>query len=182
MTDSSKTTTPTTPEQELAALVAQFSDLTKLAVAMTQHCVHLQERLPAVVAMHVDALKARAMEFEQGTTVTPDELESRFPPGVGDNATWYVVIVGREPGMYLSSTEADDQVKGVPNMSRLKKSSRREALDFYRHQYNHHEVMKLTEVYEEEPVAAPVASLPPRASASGSRRYSSAIKVTVTIG
>ncbi|KAJ7916075.1 hypothetical protein B0H13DRAFT_2451280 [Mycena leptocephala] len=135
-------------------------------------------------AAHVAALSPRAPEFEVGVAITPEALERRFPPGVGDLATWYVVAVGREPGLFISSDEAEDQVKGVPNFCREKKKSRREALDFYRHKYEHREVMKLTEVVEDVPSDSqprPSASQTVAPPPSQSCHYS-AVKITVTVG
>jgi hypothetical protein len=130
---------------------------------------------PSLVSIFISSLScadhillARGPDFEVGVAITPDALERRFPSGVAELAAWYVVAVGREPGLFLSrlhplhlpisllfilfvSDEAEDQVKGVPNFCREKKKSRREALDFYRHKYEHHEVMKLTEVVEDVP-------------------------------
>jgi hypothetical protein len=130
---------------------------------------------PSLVSIFISSLScadhillARGPDFEVGVAITPDALERRFPSGVAELATWYVVAVGREPGIYISrliplhlpislllilfvSDEAEDLVKGVPNFCREKKKSRREALDFYRHKYEHHEVMKLTEVVEDVP-------------------------------
>ncbi|KAJ7858790.1 hypothetical protein B0H13DRAFT_2571223 [Mycena leptocephala] len=185
MTDTSpNATTAATPEEELAALLVRVADLSRLSVSITQHCFQLQERIPAVVAAHVAALSPGAPEFEVGVAITPKALERRFPPGVGDLATWYVVAVGREPGLFISSDEAEDQVKGVPNFCREKKKSRREALDFYRHKYEHREVMKLTEVAEDVPSDSqprPSASQTVAPPPSQSRRYS-AVKITVTVG
>ncbi|KAJ7024941.1 hypothetical protein C8F04DRAFT_1191986 [Mycena alexandri] len=159
------TTTPT-PEQELAALLAQLSDMSKLALAMSHHVIHLQEKIPVVLqALVAAATQAQSIEFERGVAITPDELEARFPPGMADLA---------------ACEEADEQVNGVPNQYRKKKSSRREALDFYRHKYAQREVMKLTEVVDEEPIEAQAPSQPPVSLSppAGTRRYSSAITVT----
>ncbi|KAJ7818922.1 hypothetical protein B0H13DRAFT_2454194 [Mycena leptocephala] len=173
MTDTPNATTAPTPEEELAALLARVADLSRLSVSITQHCFQLQERIPAVVAAHLAALSPRGPDFEVGVAITPDALERRFPPGVADLATWYVVAVGREPGIFISHDEAEDQVKGVPNFCREKKKSRREALDFYRHKYEHHEVMKLTEVVEDLPSSSqpmPSSSQPAAPPPSQSRR------------
>ncbi|KAJ7160354.1 hypothetical protein C8R46DRAFT_1038618 [Mycena filopes] len=166
-------TTTATPEQELATLLALVADMSKLALAMSHHAIHLQERIPIVVAAHVAALHAaQSVEFERGIAHTPDELEALHPPGIADFATWYAVIVGREPGIYLSSEEADSLVKGVPNQYRKKKSSRLEALAFYCLKYGQREVMKLTEVVDDEFAAAPPSSQPSQASQALSRAAS----------
>ncbi|KAJ7459013.1 hypothetical protein FB451DRAFT_1182599 [Mycena latifolia] len=145
-------TTTASPEQELAALVAQVTALSKLALEMTKHCIELHGKstplyaLPGVIASQVAAAlavpAASSVDFISGTALTPDELEALFPPGVGDHQTWHVVCIGREPGLYPSAEDAEEQVKGVPNQFRQKKSGRLEALSFYRYKYLRGEVIK----------------------------------------
>ncbi|KAK7044328.1 hypothetical protein R3P38DRAFT_3308303 [Favolaschia claudopus] len=71
--------------------------------------------------------------FVRGVPLTPAELETAHPPGSGE--TWYVVIRGREPGMYHSAKLADAQCNGVPYQLKAKKTSRIQALDYYREHY-----------------------------------------------
>ncbi|KAJ6566708.1 hypothetical protein B0H19DRAFT_1257900 [Mycena capillaripes] len=154
MADTSlQATTVPTPEQELAALAMQITDLSKLAI-------------PAVVAAHVAAIRPTVM-FEWGTAPTPDEMETAFPSGPNESGVWYVVCVGRQPGLYFNSLEADEQVKGVPNQFCQKKTSRREALDFYHYKFDRNEVKKLTEV-PIDTTAAPSSSKPLSSSSSAS--------------
>ncbi|KAJ6575725.1 hypothetical protein DFH09DRAFT_1311778 [Mycena vulgaris] len=148
-------TTPTAisaanPAEELAALIAHVSALSKLALSMTKHCIEIHDAIPKVVASQVAAALAGTLppapQFIEGGAITPANLAATHPPGHGDHQSWYVVIVGREPGMYRSSTEADAQVNGVPGQFRQKKASRVEALSFYRSKFNTGEVTKLTEI------------------------------------
>lgn len=44
------------------------------------------------------AAAAAAPLFVRQTPRTPAELEAAFPPGSGE--IWYVVVIGREPGLY----------------------------------------------------------------------------------
>ncbi|KAJ7104996.1 hypothetical protein C8R44DRAFT_746235 [Mycena epipterygia] len=154
-------TTASTPAQEMDALIAQVADLSKLALKMTQHCIDLHDNIPRIVGLQVAAKVAAELDAladaaaapapaEDGAFVelpapTPDELDALFPPGTGEFQVWYVVCIGREPGLYASHTDADNQVRGVPNQFRMKKSSLREALDFYRWKYTHQEVKKMIE-------------------------------------
>ncbi|KAJ7088315.1 hypothetical protein C8R44DRAFT_892845 [Mycena epipterygia] len=155
-------TTASTPAQEMDALVAQVGDLSKLALKMTQHCIDLHDNIPRVVALQVsakvvaelaalaDAASANpdspaSEDFVEVPAPTPDELDARFPPGAADSQVWHVVCIGREPGLYANHTDAYEQMRGVPNQFRMKKSSLREALDFYRWKYAHQEVKKLVE-------------------------------------
>ncbi|KAJ7441888.1 hypothetical protein FB451DRAFT_1360221 [Mycena latifolia] len=143
-------TTTATPEQELAALVAKVTVLSKLALEMTKHCIDLHDALPGVIASQVAAALAAvtgpSADFIQGSALTPNELDALFPPGVGENQTWHVVCIGRNPGLYPSAEDADEQVKGVPNQFRQKKAGRVEALSFYRYKYNRGEVLKFVDI------------------------------------
>ncbi|KAJ7088241.1 hypothetical protein C8R44DRAFT_751821 [Mycena epipterygia] len=48
-----------------------------------------------------------------GVPKTPTELEDEIPAGSGE--VWYVVIRGREPGLYRTYDEANAMTNGVPN-------------------------------------------------------------------
>ncbi|KAJ6596598.1 hypothetical protein B0H10DRAFT_2232385 [Mycena sp. CBHHK59/15] len=139
-----------TPDEEMAALLAQVAALSKLALDVTRHCININDQIPRVIRAQVDKAVAEihpaSPEFVLGITPTPDELEAKFPPGHGDNQTWYVVCVGRRPGLHATSEEADAQVLGVPHQFRRKKDSHVEALAFYRHKHSLGEVMQISEV------------------------------------
>ncbi|KAJ6548366.1 hypothetical protein B0H19DRAFT_1298949 [Mycena capillaripes] len=148
---SSQPTNAATPEQELAALIAQVGALSKIALDMTRHCIEINDQLPRVVRAQVDAALAGltpAPAFVQGAAPTPAELEAAFPPGRGDNQTWYVVCIGCRPGLYATPEEADDQVLGIPGQSRRKMSGRGPALAYYRHMYSQNGVMRLKFILE----------------------------------
>ncbi|KAJ7500348.1 hypothetical protein B0H11DRAFT_2225892 [Mycena galericulata] len=156
--------TAPTPEEELAALVAQVAALSKLALDVTRHCIDISDQIPRVVRAQVSAAVAENTPSGPAFLCTvgpsPGRMEALFPPGQGDNQPWYVVCVGHRPGLYASSSDADDQVRGVPNSSRRRKDTRQEALAYYRSQFDAGEVARVTE--------APVvpASSPPAASGS----------------
>jgi hypothetical protein len=97
------------------------------------------------------ATTAASVLWVRGIPLTPAELEALYPEGSGE--TWYVVICGRAPGMYRTayaffsihsgsadcfqySPEADAVCNGVPNQIKAKKTSRREALAWYRQEYH----------------------------------------------
>ncbi|KAJ6532227.1 hypothetical protein DFH09DRAFT_1408551 [Mycena vulgaris] len=158
------TTTPT-PAQELAALVAKVAALSKLALEMTKLTMDIDDAIPHVIASQVaeavEALQPPPPQFVEGVAYTPAQMDTMFPPGFGDHQAWYVVIVGREPGLYCSSVAADAEVNGVPGQFRQKKASRIEALAFYRNRYNDNAVVKLNEVAVVAPPApAPAAAVP----------------------
>ncbi|KAJ6517351.1 hypothetical protein C8R47DRAFT_1205575 [Mycena vitilis] len=147
-------TTAPISDQEMAPVVSQLAVLSRLALKMATLCIDLNESIPQAVQSQVDAKVAAALAeftrpgptFYRSPGPTPDEMDARFPPGRGDQQEWHVVCVGREPGLYATSAEANDQVLGVPNQSRKKKDSRQEALLYYRTQYGLGEVLCVSEV------------------------------------
>ncbi|KAK6988884.1 hypothetical protein R3P38DRAFT_3228220 [Favolaschia claudopus] len=72
--------------------------------------------------------------FVRGIPATPAYVERHHPPGSGE--VWYVVIRGREPGLYGTALEADHQCNGIPRQFKIKKTSRVDALNLYRSEYN----------------------------------------------
>ncbi|KAJ7096924.1 hypothetical protein C8R44DRAFT_889517 [Mycena epipterygia] len=134
------------PQVELQALIAQVAALSQLAVSMTQQCIDVQTRLPIVynaaleaeIAAHIPPPPA----WVPGVPRTPDEMDAAHPPGPADYLPHHVVTIGREPGLYTNPNESNDQVNGVPDAHRLKKSTRLEALAYYRHCYMQQAVKK----------------------------------------
>jgi hypothetical protein len=72
-------------------------------------------KIPAVVALEAAAARASATAaadaaaaaqaspvWVRGIPKMPAELELQYPEGSGE--TWYVVICGREPGMYRTAS------------------------------------------------------------------------------
>ncbi|KAJ7264658.1 hypothetical protein C8J57DRAFT_1718543 [Mycena rebaudengoi] len=136
------------PANTLAVqLVASTVESTRLAI-------EVQNRLPALMAATVD--RSGGPPFTSGIPISPDALETFIPPNTGE--IWYVVIVGREPGLYRTPTEANAQTDGVPGQFSQKKTSRREALAFYRERFGNpppHGVHKWVELAELPPPLSP---------------------------
>ncbi|KAJ7866847.1 hypothetical protein B0H14DRAFT_3442239 [Mycena olivaceomarginata] len=123
--------------------------MSKLALDMTRHCIDLTDKIPRVVRAQVEAAVAEVhppVAFSQGIAPTPAQLEAQFPSGRGDNQAWYVVCIGRQPGLYATADEADAQVLGVPDQYRRKVVGRIPALAYYRQMYDLQRVMRLTEI------------------------------------
>ncbi|KAJ7250116.1 hypothetical protein B0H12DRAFT_1072133 [Mycena haematopus] len=59
---------------------------------------------------------------------------------------WWVVYVGREPGLYTTVEEADAQIKNCPNQQYRRKASKQEALNLYIEKYDAGEVAKWVEL------------------------------------
>ncbi|KAJ7434566.1 hypothetical protein FB451DRAFT_1556370 [Mycena latifolia] len=149
MSNPAPATIAPTPEEEMVALVAKATTLSRQALDFSAQCLDLSMDIPRVVAAQVAAAVAQFhsdVGFIEEAAPTPDEIDALFPPGTGDNQTWHVVCVGRHPGLYPSSTEADPELAGVPNQCRRKKTGRLEALAYYRRMYDAHLCRKMTQV------------------------------------
>ncbi|KAJ6543672.1 hypothetical protein B0H10DRAFT_2218717 [Mycena sp. CBHHK59/15] len=131
-----------TPQQELDALVAKVAALARLSVDLTRLSLDIQDTFPAVMMQVAAMSAASAPTVVRGVPQTPDEVEAAHPPSPNDPQSWYVVIVGREPGLYTNSDAADMQTTGIPNQFRQRKTGLREALAFYRNKYEAGKVEK----------------------------------------
>ncbi|KAJ6490992.1 hypothetical protein C8R45DRAFT_928817 [Mycena sanguinolenta] len=128
------TSTTATPasrsDTDLEAIVALVSRLSVAASEATRLAIEVQTKLPLVLTKHA----ATSITWIRGVAKTPSAVEAACPAGSGE--VWYVVIRGREPGLYRTPEEANMQTDGVPHQFREKKKSRREAIAFYRDNYN----------------------------------------------
>ncbi|KAJ7025169.1 hypothetical protein C8F04DRAFT_1269526 [Mycena alexandri] len=133
MTNATPTTAAATsasrPDPELDALLALVARMSVAASETTLLAAEVNAKLPQVLAAHA----ASKLTWTRGTARTPKALAAAFPDGSGE--TWYVVIRGREPGFYRTSSESNAQTRGVPNQFGQKKTSWAEALAFYRENY-----------------------------------------------
>ncbi|KAF7336552.1 hypothetical protein MSAN_02287400 [Mycena sanguinolenta] len=123
------TTTPASrPDSELEPLVALVAKLALAASEATRLAVEVQAKLPLALAK-----QASSTTWIRGVPKTPLQMETAFQDVGGE--LWYVVIRGREPGLYRTPDEANAQTDGVPHQFREKRKTRREALAFYRESY-----------------------------------------------
>ncbi|KAJ7926305.1 hypothetical protein B0H13DRAFT_1862351 [Mycena leptocephala] len=156
-----------TPDQELAVLVSKVAALSKLALDMTRHCLDVSDNLPASSKLKwTPKLQRRSRTwlfvatgatFYRSDAPTPDEMDAMFPPGRNDDLA-HVIRVGREPGLYTSKFEANDQVIGVPGHARKKKDNRQEALRYYCSQHGANNVYRVSETALSAAPAAPAPS------------------------
>ncbi|KAJ7178245.1 hypothetical protein C8R46DRAFT_1029733 [Mycena filopes] len=85
--------------------------------------------------------------FLEGTPATPDELAAAFADTADAHSYYWVVTIGREPGLYPTDGAATDQTRGVPNQFQQRLPGLDMALAFYRNAYDQNKVHK---VFEEE--------------------------------
>ncbi|KAJ7449016.1 hypothetical protein FB451DRAFT_1374173 [Mycena latifolia] len=81
MSDNAAATITATPEQELAALVAKVTTLSRVALDLTAKCLDINQELPRVIASQVAAAVAEVTpdaDFVRGVPLTPDELDALY--------------------------------------------------------------------------------------------------------
>ncbi|KAJ7733634.1 hypothetical protein B0H16DRAFT_1467975 [Mycena metata] len=82
--------------------------------------------------------------FVEKTPVTPAELAAAFA-GHEESQSYWVVLRGREPGLYLTATGANDQTNGVPAQFQQRMPGLALALALYTEYYGQNAVRKLVE-------------------------------------
>ncbi|KAJ6585961.1 hypothetical protein B0H19DRAFT_1060140 [Mycena capillaripes] len=137
-------------EPDLEALVALVGCLAVASSEATRIAAEVQAILPLALGKQA---AAPSTTWIRGVPKTPGAIEAAFPDGSGE--VWYVVIRGREPGLYRTSEEANALTDGVPHQFRRKVTSRREALAFYCENY------EASSIYDEVVAAAEAAGTTP---------------------
>ncbi|KAJ7127318.1 hypothetical protein C8R43DRAFT_957997 [Mycena crocata] len=111
-------------ERELEVLVSLIQGMSRMSLAMAQHCLEVQTQLPdafnaAVAAAAAAAAEGNPQAVDQAPALvwveedprSPDVVEAAHPPTPNDDdVTYHVVVAGREPGIY-SPADAEFQVK-----------------------------------------------------------------------
>ncbi|KAJ7918361.1 hypothetical protein B0H13DRAFT_1869540 [Mycena leptocephala] len=158
-------TEPPTACQELVALLAAVDKLAERASSLNRTAHKIQgenspsfkcptthiapsDRLPDILDK-LDTEAAADCVFVRGVTKSPAVVAAEHTDAPDGSRTWWVVYVGREPGLYTTvSEQANSQTKGCPNQQCRKKSSKSEALLFYQQKWGENEVRKWNEVAE----------------------------------
>ncbi|KAJ7077355.1 hypothetical protein C8R44DRAFT_896325 [Mycena epipterygia] len=125
------------PTEELAALVALVAKLASASAAAARAAAEanrLAAEVDAKLSLALGLANTSSITWIRAVAISPNALEATFPAGSGE--TWYVVIRGRNPGLYRTADDANTETNGVPNQYRQKKTSRREALAFYREHFD----------------------------------------------
>ncbi|KAJ7157658.1 hypothetical protein C8R43DRAFT_949021 [Mycena crocata] len=183
MSNAAPATEPNTSssERKLEVLASLITGMTRMSLAMAQHCMEVQAQLPAALSEAVAAAAAEGVPADavvpsivwiEVKARTPDQVDAAHPPGTSDDLTYHVVIAGREPGIYASVVQADYQVHGVPGSQRSKQRGRKASLLYYRYMHGEKHVHKWipeTEIapaaVDATPAAGPAAAEAPAAQA-----------------
>ncbi|KAJ7488212.1 hypothetical protein FB451DRAFT_1167669 [Mycena latifolia] len=114
---------------KLPLISAEFA-----AAASTNAAATAASVAKAAAASAAQDLGAQDPVWVRGTPITPDALAALHPEGTGE--TWYIVIQGREPGMYHTVDQANELCNGVPHQLKEKKKSRCEVPAWYKMHYD----------------------------------------------
>ncbi|KAJ6546149.1 hypothetical protein B0H10DRAFT_1969748 [Mycena sp. CBHHK59/15] len=105
----------------------------------------LHDKLPAILA-RLNEEAAEDNVFVRVVAKTPPKLRLCTPRPADGSRAWWVVFVGRDPGIYDTLEAANVQIKGCPNQEYRRKGSKQEALAFYQLMYDNKQVEKWVEV------------------------------------
>ncbi|KAF8143735.1 hypothetical protein K438DRAFT_1783436 [Mycena galopus ATCC 62051] len=142
-TTSSEADAPNTARvthREMMAVLGAVDELVLRAARVTRVAQDLQATLPELFA-RVDAVD-RGDWVRDDDPKTPAQVEAQYANLPDGRRDMWVVYVGREPGVYDTNEAADFHVKGCPGQQYRKRTSKREALNFYAEKYALREVQK----------------------------------------
>ncbi|KAJ7653999.1 hypothetical protein DFH06DRAFT_1133578 [Mycena polygramma] len=142
-------TTAPSAHEELRAVIATVTDLLDKAHALTTCAQDLYDRLPGLVDL-INEEAADDNVFVRAPAKSPAEVEAEHATESEGSRPWWVVFVGREPGLYTTIEAANLQIKGCPGQEYRRKSSKEEALAFYTLMDSKKLVEKWVELVEEE--------------------------------
>ncbi|KAJ6632047.1 hypothetical protein B0H10DRAFT_2206459 [Mycena sp. CBHHK59/15] len=129
---------------ELRAAIAAVEKLLNCADSLTRTAEELQDKL-SLVLNRLNEEAAADNVFVRAVPKTPAQVTAEHEEVPDGSRTWWVVYIGREPGLYTTIEQADVQIKGCPNQQYRRKTSKIEALAFYEHMYKNNQVEKWVE-------------------------------------
>ncbi|KAJ7902927.1 hypothetical protein B0H13DRAFT_2335448 [Mycena leptocephala] len=133
------------PREVLGEAIATVEKLLDCADSLTRLAESLQDQLPLLL----NSLNEEATADNVWVRVvakTPEQVEAEHEAVPHGSRPWWVVYIGRDPGLYTTIEQADRQIKGCPNQQYRRKSSKFEALSYYRLMYENNEVQKWVEL------------------------------------
>ncbi|KAJ6462363.1 hypothetical protein C8R47DRAFT_1240003 [Mycena vitilis] len=123
-------TTAPSAHEELRAVIATITDLLNQAHTLTTVVQELHDRLPALIDL-INEEAADDNVFVRVPAKTPAQVAAEHANEAEGSRPWWVVFVGREPGLYTTIESANSQIKGCPGQEYRRKTSKGEALAFY---------------------------------------------------
>ncbi|KAJ7301759.1 hypothetical protein DFH08DRAFT_978443 [Mycena albidolilacea] len=143
---------PTNPRRELMVVLANVDHLVVRAQKLTRAAeqipaVQILKALPAILN-HLNEEEAEGSRYlVRAVAKTPAQVAAEHANVPDGTQQWWIVYVGREPGIYSTLEMATAQTEKCPNQQwRSWKGGKREALDFYHAWYDANEVVKWVEL------------------------------------
>ncbi|KAJ6479432.1 hypothetical protein C8R47DRAFT_1218990 [Mycena vitilis] len=130
--------------EALHAALARVDNLLQKAQAVTALAEELRDILENVVP------ESDSIFFRDPHPKTPAQVAAEYADEADGTRPWWVVYVGREPGVYTTSEAADAQTKGCPGQQQRRRESKSEALALYARHYDEDQVRKWVEVEDED--------------------------------
>ncbi|KAJ7659736.1 hypothetical protein DFH06DRAFT_1326756 [Mycena polygramma] len=149
MTSFPAATTAPSAHEELRAVIATVTDLLDKAHALTTSAQALYDRLPGLVDL-INEEAADNNVFVRAPAKTPAQVAAEHVSEPDGSRPWWVVFVGREPGLYTTIEAANCQIKGCRGQEYRRKASKAEALAFYTLMDKEKAVEKWVELDEEK--------------------------------
>ncbi|KAJ7241517.1 hypothetical protein B0H12DRAFT_1074509 [Mycena haematopus] len=157
------TAIPRSNREEFMAVLATVDQLVARSLHLARTAQELQQRLPAVLDRLTEKEAADSKSFPlfalpsisdpprsdvwvRANAKTPAQVHAEHTAAPEGSRPWWVVYVGREPGLYTTVEEADAQIKNCPNQQYRRKASKQEALNLYIEKYDAGEVAKWVEL------------------------------------
>ncbi|KAJ7808483.1 hypothetical protein B0H14DRAFT_3482356 [Mycena olivaceomarginata] len=123
---------PPNPRRELMAVLANVDHLVVRARKLTRAAEQIQKALPTILD-RLNEEEAQDNIWVRAVAKTPAEVAAEQANAPAGTQQWWIVYVGREPGLYSTLEEAVAQTIKCPNQQwRSRKADKREALDYYR--------------------------------------------------
>ncbi|KAJ7308734.1 hypothetical protein DFH08DRAFT_975068 [Mycena albidolilacea] len=137
---------PPNPRRELMAVLANVDHLVVRAWKLNCAAEQIQKALPAILD-RLNEEEAQDNIWVRMVTKTLAEVAAEQANAPDGTQQWWIIYVGRDPGLYSTLDAAVAQTNKCPNQQwQSRKADKREALDYYRARYEANEVVKWVEL------------------------------------
>ncbi|KAJ7720153.1 hypothetical protein B0H14DRAFT_3521025 [Mycena olivaceomarginata] len=109
--------------RELMAVLATVDELVIRAADFQRTAQELQKKLPPMVQSLTEQ-QAADNTWVCAVAKTPTAVATEHSSAPSGSRPWWVVFVGREPGLYSTIEAADAQIKGCPNQQYRRKADK----------------------------------------------------------
>ncbi|KAJ7776680.1 hypothetical protein B0H14DRAFT_3508260 [Mycena olivaceomarginata] len=133
------------PRIALREAIATVDRLLAAAESLKRDAEELQEQLPHILD-HFNEDAAADNIWVRTVPRTPEQVEREHEAAPHGSHSWWVVFVGREPGLYTTVEAVDANVRNCPGQQIRQKKSKREAIAYYCEMWDTQKVEKWVEL------------------------------------